>query len=263
MNKFDYNYHSHTYRCGHAVGKDEEYILTAIEAGFKEYGVSDHIFLPNITHTNMRGDTTMLDGYIKSFKDLKDKYKDKINIKIGFEAEYLLEYIEYYKSLLSSKKIEYLILGQHCFYENGEACWYFDLPPKEGLLKYTDDVVRGIESGLFTYIAHPDFFSIFYNDWDDLAISCSQRIIDASIKYNVPLEVNLCKVRAHKYGYIQKVYDAMYPYIPFWKLVAKSKACVIVGVDTHNPKHNIMSDIEYVDELVKKTNIKVIFNYRF
>ena len=32
------NYHTHTYRCGHAIGTDEEYVLAAIEKGFKENG---------------------------------------------------------------------------------------------------------------------------------------------------------------------------------------------------------------------------------
>ena len=29
-----YNYHTHTSRCFHARGTDEEYVLAAIEAGF-------------------------------------------------------------------------------------------------------------------------------------------------------------------------------------------------------------------------------------
>ena len=37
-----YNYHTHTSRCFHAKGKDEEYVLAAIEAGFDEIGFADH-----------------------------------------------------------------------------------------------------------------------------------------------------------------------------------------------------------------------------
>ena len=36
------NYHTHTKRCGHAIGEDEEYVLRAIENGFDEIGFSDH-----------------------------------------------------------------------------------------------------------------------------------------------------------------------------------------------------------------------------
>lgn len=36
------NYHTHTTRCYHASGKDEEYVKAAIKAGIKELGFSDH-----------------------------------------------------------------------------------------------------------------------------------------------------------------------------------------------------------------------------
>ena len=36
------NYHTHTTRCGHAEGTEEEYILTALRCGFKVLGFSDH-----------------------------------------------------------------------------------------------------------------------------------------------------------------------------------------------------------------------------
>ena len=31
------NYHTHTARCGHAEGTEEEYILTALRCGFKGF----------------------------------------------------------------------------------------------------------------------------------------------------------------------------------------------------------------------------------
>ena len=36
------NYHTHTARCGHAIGTDEEYVQAAIQAGLKTLGFSDH-----------------------------------------------------------------------------------------------------------------------------------------------------------------------------------------------------------------------------
>ena len=36
------NYHTHTKRCGHAIGEDEEYVINAIEAGLTDLGFSDH-----------------------------------------------------------------------------------------------------------------------------------------------------------------------------------------------------------------------------
>ena len=36
------NYHMHTRRCMHASGRDEEYVLSAIQNGYEEIGFSDH-----------------------------------------------------------------------------------------------------------------------------------------------------------------------------------------------------------------------------
>ena len=36
------NYHTHTTRCMHAIGSEEEYILAAISAAYTELGFSDH-----------------------------------------------------------------------------------------------------------------------------------------------------------------------------------------------------------------------------
>ena len=36
------NYHTHTWRCNHATGQEEEYVLTAVEQGFQILGFSDH-----------------------------------------------------------------------------------------------------------------------------------------------------------------------------------------------------------------------------
>ena len=39
----DYNFHVHTWRCSHATGTEEEYILRAIENGVRYMGFSDHV----------------------------------------------------------------------------------------------------------------------------------------------------------------------------------------------------------------------------
>lgn len=36
------NYHTHTWRCGHAEGSEQDYIQQAIKAGLKTLGFSDH-----------------------------------------------------------------------------------------------------------------------------------------------------------------------------------------------------------------------------
>ena len=40
------NYHTHTARCHHASGTEEEYIQAAIESGLRVLGFSDHTPYP-------------------------------------------------------------------------------------------------------------------------------------------------------------------------------------------------------------------------
>lgn len=79
--KYKNNYHTHTFRCGHAGNfKDEEYVLAAINNGFVILGFSDHIMLPGISQEGIRGDYSLLDDYINSITLLKETYKNKIKI---------------------------------------------------------------------------------------------------------------------------------------------------------------------------------------
>ena len=92
----DYNLHTHTFRCGHAEGKDEEYVLCAIKNGYKTLGFSDHIPLKfeDGTESSFRVKMASVENYFSSLNALKEKYKDEIEIHIGFETEYYEDYFE-------------------------------------------------------------------------------------------------------------------------------------------------------------------------
>ena len=77
IDELDYTYHSHTARCGHAYGKDEDYVEAAIKRGLKVLGFSDHVFLPGLSQYRMRGDYEEMDDYVSSVRSLEKKYKDK------------------------------------------------------------------------------------------------------------------------------------------------------------------------------------------
>lgn len=51
MQKF--NLHTHTFRCGHASGTDDQMVLSAIETGFELLGFSDHMPYPELHLANL------------------------------------------------------------------------------------------------------------------------------------------------------------------------------------------------------------------
>ena len=233
-----YCYHTHTTRCGHATGTDEEYVLSAIQAGFKHLGFSDHAFLPNLSQPGIRGDYSEFDDYVNSINALKEKYKDQINIYIGFEAEHFPPFMHYYRYLLENKKIDYLVLGQHFDWlkinKVGES--FFACRTKEDIFRYVEFVTVAMDSGLFKIFAHPDIcFSGYEPQWDEHCIEATKMICESAIKNNVVLEINGCGIRR---GYGFRNSDRyQYPYHEFWREVAKTKAKVMIGCDAHDPSH--------------------------
>lgn len=249
----DYCYHTHTYRCGHAKGKEEEYVLAAIENGFKVIGFSDHVFWPNYEQPGMRGSFMELDDYLSEIKRLQKKYKNKIEIHTGFECEYSKDLEEYYRFLLKEKGVEYLILGQHLFFEDGKVTWLFSYSdrPDEGLKRYVDEIIKGIETGLFTYVAHPDLFIRMYKEITPFVEEETRRLCEACVKHDIPMEINLGGIRAARFcppGNIN------YPSVDFFKIVSEYDVRIIIGVDAHNPDEfeDGISDYQFAEDLIKK-----------
>lgn len=263
-NKIDYCYHTHTNRCGHAIGQDEDYVLAAIAKKMKVLGFTDHVFLPNISQIGIRGEFDELDGYVSSIRNLEEKYKKKIKIYLGFEAEYDASFVEYYKNLLESHTIDYLIIGQHCDFVNNQAHWYLSNPPNtQRLIKYVNDLIKGMSTGLFSYVCHPDMYMSSYPRFDDFAKDLAIKICLASLQYDVPLEINLGGVRhygQHISG--QDVYFG-YPYEDFWKIVGEIGCKVIIGVDAHNPKDFETSDYAYALLIAKKYSLNLLSRIEF
>src|SRR5574344_1977740 len=260
-----YCYHTHTSRCGHAIGTDEEYVLHAIDNGFKNLGFSDHVFLKGIHHPGMRGDFTELDDYVDSINNLKEKYKDKIKIYVGFEAEYNREFIDEYKELLKNK-IDYLILGQHCYYDDeGNVHWYTRSPNNFADREdYVNDLIEGMASGLFTYVCHPDLFFQGISEEDPIIDELCKRICEASLKYDIPLEINL-----GGWNYYGRVTSkagnykpSPYPNERFWKIASAYQCKCVIGVDAHNPLDFDKSAFDLAFKLIDKFALNYISNFK-
>ena len=259
MNKLVYNYHTHTSRCGHANGLDEEYVLSAIKSGIKYLGFSDHIILPEgYVQPGIRGNPELLEDYLTSLSKLKEKYKDKVDILIGFEAEYYPQMINYYKELLNGR-IDYLILGQHCYLKDDEFTWYFHKDsPIEDIRKYVDDVIEGLKTGLFTYLAHPDLFMHSQYEWNEELEKESRRLLKTCAELNIPVELNVCGMRRPHYDAIHY----SYPNIHFYQLIKEYNLKVVLGIDAHNPKHFNQEEIEYAYSFAMLCGFEIDFSYR-
>ncbi|MCH3909240.1 MAG: histidinol-phosphatase [Bacilli bacterium] len=256
-----YTYHSHTKRCGHATGEDEDYVKKAIEGHYEILGFSDHVMLPGKSQHGMRGDYSLADGYFKSVRSLQEKYAKQLRIYCAFEAEWYGDaFKDYYEDLLSSGKVDYLLLGQHCFLNSeGGFTFYSQVSDKKkATLMYVEDLIKGMESGLFAYVAHPDLFMIWYGDWDAFAYQCSVSIIEAAKKNHMILEVNMGPSRWGRRNGGGEEIDVAYPCPNFWDIVSEYQLPCIIGVDDHHPNELLDSPFDWVRDFVQKHNLNYI-----
>lgn len=242
------NYHTHTPRCNHASGSEEEYILRAIERGTLVLGFSDHstylFSSPFFSAHRMKNEE--IDEYVSTLYALREKYKDKIELHIGFEVEYYPNTWE--ASLAEWKKhgIEYLILGQHYvgIEEFGARSTFKPVESEEELKNYVFLITECMKTGKISYVAHPDAIN-FVGD-RELFLRETEKIIDTALDLDLPLEYNMLGLNRKRF----------YPQEDFWQMVSKKGAKVILGCDAHetddvaNPK-----TIKLARENLKKLGI--------
>ena len=154
------NFHSHTTRCQHATGADEDYVLAAIAAGYSHLGFSDHSPFPYedgfVSGMRMRID--QYQDYLGSVRELRERYQDQISIHLGVEAEYYERYQGWLAGQLSSGTLEYLILGSH--YDLPEESFYFGEANTPALLR------RYAEGARVEAIRQPEWERVLILDLD-------------------------------------------------------------------------------------------------
>ena len=147
------NFHNHTYRCFHAHGEDEDFVLAAIENGFDEIGFSDHCawHFDKGFVSGMRMREDQIPDYVSSVRVLQEKYSGKIKIHLGWEVEYFRKYMPWMKKTLRTFGFDYIILGHH-FYLDEFGTYNGAIRKPEEIKNYSDDVCEAMETGLFTYV---------------------------------------------------------------------------------------------------------------
>ena len=114
------NFHTHTYRCLHAYGSEEDYVLSAIKRGTQQLGFSDHAPFPD-RDFGLRMSYDELDDYLQTIERLSQVYDGTIRLYKGLEIEFYQEYIDYYRMLLDEKQLDYLALGAHTRFDDKGA----------------------------------------------------------------------------------------------------------------------------------------------
>lgn len=227
-----HNFHTHTVRCKHAIGTDEQYVKAALESGFDVLGFADHApwaFASDyVSHCRMPAD--QWGDYRQSVLSLKKQYAGSIDVRLGLECEF---YQKYFDQLLRLRDdgCEYFILACHFLFTEEEHP-YIGLTCREDdeVLRYAEQTVQGIRTGLFSYIAHPDLYMMHREDFSPACMEAADMICQAAKEARMPLEYNLLGLLGELSGHPRG-----YPRQDFWEYARKWDNDVILGVDAHEP----------------------------
>ncbi|BCD62799.1 histidinol-phosphatase, PHP family [Nitratiruptor sp. YY08-26] len=200
--------HNHTKRCNHATGEMEEYVQRAIAEDIDIYGFSDHA--PMNFDQKYRMSLEETDAYEKDVKELKEKYKNKIEILLGYEVDFLPGLIE---DRIVQADVDYLIGSVHFLPKSRkhdeilihQDLWGFDNPEFIGEYKNKDintiweDYFSAIEalakSGLFQIVGHLDLIKVFnFKPKKDVRL-IAKNALKAIKENNLVLEISSAGLR--------------------------------------------------------------------
>lgn len=231
--------HNHTVLCNHAQGTIDEYILQAIKHGTKTFGFSEHA--PMDFDEKYRLNFHKMDEYETSILDAKEKYKDKIEILLGYEVDYLEGYMD---ERVLNANVDYLIGSVH-FIEK----WGFDNP--EFIGKYEDENIDEIwqkyfnaiemmaKSRLFDIVGHLDLIKVF-------KFMPSKNILDIAKNALIAIKDSDMVIEINMAGYRKPIKEA-YPSLELLQEAFKLDIPITFSSDAHSPEQVSL----YASKIVK------------
>lgn len=276
------NFHTHTSRCRHAWGSDEDYVLEAIKQGYQILGFADHTCWPFLErnvpcgfasrrdtpsarmqdyvwwayadhHSAMRMGAEELGDYARSIRFLKKKYQHWIDIRLGLEAEYDPLYMDWLLDKCIEYQIEYLILGHHILGGVEHGCYSGSIG-KDMLDTYVDSAIEALETGMYAYLAHPELFmrsSLLEIDEDTL--NAFTRLAQACARLNIPVEYNCAGMCSNRYSQQER-----YPHHCFWEIAAKEGCKAVIGMDAHLPECLNLADYNQARTTLEALGMEIV-----
>ncbi len=168
------NYHTHSTYCDGKANL-ENYAKKAIEKKMYAIGFSGHSPVPFESGWNIK--IEKLPDYIKDIEILKEKYKNKINLYMGLEVDYI-ENISGVKNF-EKYNLDYTVGGIHYLKQFDDGLyWNYDLG-KKTFAKGLEQIFGGDEKKLVKY---------YYEQVTNMIINCKPDIIahlDLIKKFNL------------------------------------------------------------------------------
>ena len=271
---FPSNLHGHTTYCD-GKNRAEEYILEAIEKNFVSIGLSGHSYVYFDKEPNMSLEGTL--KYIEELKILKEKYKDKIQVYIGIEADF---YSGFNPKLDKNLGLDYRIGSVHyvkdkvkdeyyCVDDTPEILAYaienYDNGDEKSLIcAYYDNIIEMIHTQKPDILGHLDLVRKFNGDgkyFDENSEWYNKKVdevLDEISKTDIIVEINTGGISR---GWTKTPYPSAF----ILKKILSKNIPITLSSDAHsveNIDYYFKESVELVKEIGFK-NLKIMKNGKF
>ena len=253
------DYHTPTPLCLHASGTPQEYVQSAVRAGLREYGISDHAPMQEEPFDDWRMKQADMGAYLDWIREATELAAPHgLTVKAGLECDWFPGIEPWTDHLRGLYEWDYLIGSVHYLGEKEE----FDNPYKMDFWN-TTDVEDAWEqywkrfrdmaaSGLFHILGHADLIKKFgFRPGGDLR-RYYEPALEAISRSGACLEINTA-------GWYNKCAE-QYPDELFLRLAAEMDIPLTISSDAHAPE-NVGRDFDRAAELASRAGFRQLASF--
>jgi len=258
------DYHTHTFRCGHATGTLRDYVESAISKGIDEIGLTDHLFLyfehPEKRDTRWAMPEEWYGTHYAEMLEVRNEYRDRINVRVSVEADYVRGSEQALRKTLSSYAFDF-VLGSVHFMDD----WLIDDPDQAHRYsledvssiyrRYYERLREAVELGEFDLLAHFDLPKKFgFLPEGDLT-SLVGETLDAVRDHDIAIEVSTAGLR--------KPVGEIYPSLAILREMRIREIPIALSSDAHDP-HDVGAGYDQSVPFVRAAGYEsvVVFDQR-
>lgn len=281
----NFNLHTHSI---YSDGKSQprEIVEEAVRQGFTTLGFSEHSPLPFDNNFSVK--EADMPQYVEEIAQLKEEFKDKLDIYCALEADYLTGVSEPFAVTKERYLLDYLIGGVHLVVDkvpelgegptqsiDPEEIWFIDGPKwevyDEGLQKlFGGDIRRAvrrffgqsnemIENEHFDIIAHFDKIKMhnrdrYFHEDESWYRKLALETLDLIREKGLVMEINTR-------GIYKKRYNGFYPSPWLMEEACQMNIPAIISADAHHFSE-ISLEFESAEEALKNAGYHSVVNFK-
>jgi len=255
VKRFRANYHIHTFMSD-GSSKPADYVEKATEAGLTEMGFTDHLVILDNANVGLGSlDPSGIDAYIEAVESVESSSKNVI-VKCGLEVDYTPGGFKRVEEILKSygDDLDYTLMGVHII--DG---FHFDTPESISTWRslsqneinklykrYYTLVLEGVETGIFTVVAHLDIVKKFCFKPSEEPLKLIESILESAKALGMAVEVSSAGLR--------HPVKELYPSNRIVDMLAVLQVPVVMSTDAHRPE-DVSNGLEVVVELIKQKRL--------